>query len=231
MMENPFKRRDLAFMLSGVIVALVFAVVGIPYNWPLVVDIVSLRIIIVPAILSLYFVYRGIDSIGGEVSEALKHIGVGLAAETALFVPLVNWHLRGMESLYGFSSGSAFILLHGFAFVGFIAITEGFKNLKEAEKESERTLSDSEEDDYREYVEIAVSAEETSIGESIARAQARQVEGLELDEEGNFDEISGSAKEVFEELLDNYESISGDVARKIIIRKIEDETGDEVTGQ
>lgn len=75
---------------------------------------------------------------------------------------------------------------------------------------------------YEEVIEVAIEKESNVLGEEAAINAAQDVEGLNVDDDGNILGIDGSGKKVIEKLVSNYEDIGGSVTASLIARKIKD---------
>lgn len=122
----PLERFDYILMAVGLAIALLVAILGIFLQWSLLIDIYLIWLMIIPALVGLTYVYRTVQLSGGVIGRGLSVIGLGLAIQILLFVPLVQWHLEGMPPWLGLETGAVFVLLHGMALVGFATTTYGF---------------------------------------------------------------------------------------------------------
>lgn len=124
-------RGDRVLMAGWLVVSLIAGVLGQLIQWTYALDILLIWIMIVPALVGLFFVYRGVQRVGGLIARNLTILGVGLFVHILLFVPLVQWHLELMPAWIGIPSGAWYVLLHGMSGVGFLTTTYAFYRFAE----------------------------------------------------------------------------------------------------
>lgn len=78
--------------------------------------------------------------------------------------------------------------------------------------------------DYEPLIEGVIQQEKAIIG-LVAITKARQVEGLEIDDDGNVESLEGDGEEIFTALIEAYKSVVGE-AVMTAIRQYESEEGD-----
>ncbi len=81
---------------------------------------------------------------------------------------------------------------------------------------------------YEEIAEAAVKREMEIIGEQIAIKIAKETEGIEIDDDGNVENITGEGKEVIGNLVSGYEDKVGKVAVTLISKAIKEAGGAEL---
>lgn len=78
--------------------------------------------------------------------------------------------------------------------------------------------------DYEPLIEGVIQQEKSIIG-LVALTKARQVEGLEIDDDGNVESLNGDGQEIFSDLVESYKSVVGE-AVMTAIRQYESEEGE-----
>jgi|GEM_PF-3110805 len=75
-------------------------------------------------------------------------------------------------------------------------------------------------DNYAELVEAAIQREMDILGDQQAVAMAREIEGLDVEDDGSVTEIDRPSMDVLEALVDAYVEESGDIAAFVIARRL-----------
>jgi hypothetical protein len=75
-------------------------------------------------------------------------------------------------------------------------------------------------DNYAELVEAAIRREMDILGDDQAVVMARDIDGLDVDDDGTVTGIDRSSMDVLEELVDAYVEVSGDIAAFVIARRL-----------
>lgn len=81
---------------------------------------------------------------------------------------------------------------------------------------------------YGQVIEAAIERESGILGEQKAVEKAKEVDGLEIDEEGHVLDIEGEGQQVLKRLVDRYEEVGGSVTASLIARRIKKIGGDEL---
>lgn len=76
--------------------------------------------------------------------------------------------------------------------------------------------------DYTDLIEAAIQKMFTVTSEEVALRQARSVPDLDIDEDGNVNELRASGEDVLRELVDAYGEIMGGVAKSLIAYELRD---------
>ncbi len=80
---------------------------------------------------------------------------------------------------------------------------------------------------YKDIAQKIVDREMEVIGQQLAMRTAREVEGIEINDEGDIQELEGEGKKLIDELVKGYEEKTGKVAVSIIARTVKEIGGDE----
>jgi len=83
---------------------------------------------------------------------------------------------------------------------------------------------------YEKIIETSIKKEMTLLGDPVALRQARKVEGLEVNDDGEITNLEGDGLELFEELVSSYEDVSGPVVDALIAKELNDVFGENLEG-
>ena len=75
---------------------------------------------------------------------------------------------------------------------------------------------------YKEVIQTAIDREKQIIGDEMAFSVVESVEGIQIDDEGEIQDIKRDNKEVLDDLVAEFCRVSGDIAKSIIARAITD---------
>lgn len=81
---------------------------------------------------------------------------------------------------------------------------------------------------YNDIIEASIKKEMNLLGAPVALRQARKVDNLEIDDDGNITSIDGDGLEIFRDLLDSYEDASGPVVDSLISKELEEKFGEDL---
>ncbi|MFB6203169.1 MAG: hypothetical protein ABEK01_01615 [Candidatus Nanohaloarchaea archaeon] len=71
-----------------------------------------------------------------------------------------------------------------------------------------------------EVIEAAIEKEADTLGEGTAYKYAREVEGLEIDEDGNVTSIDGDTQQILANLVLKYVDYAGDISATLIAHEL-----------
>ncbi|MFB6115823.1 MAG: hypothetical protein ABEK04_06085, partial [Candidatus Nanohalobium sp.] len=125
-MKTNLTKRDKGLIASLILFAIISGVAGHFMGWEIEIDSTDFWQALLPALASIYFIYRTNRIWGGEVQRFLKVIGIGLVMHALLWGLIVQWHISGMPSAFSFSPAAIYVILHGLSAVAFAMTAYGF---------------------------------------------------------------------------------------------------------
>lgn len=134
-MKTNLTRKDKALIAGLIAFALISGFAGHVFGWNIELDSTDFWQALIPALASMYFIYRTNRMWGGEVLRFLTVIGAGITMHAVLWGVIVQWHISGMPALLGFSSAAIYVLLHGMSAVAFLITAYGFYLFYESSKD------------------------------------------------------------------------------------------------
>lgn len=81
--------------------------------------------------------------------------------------------------------------------------------------------------DYKKLIEMSIAAQSQMLGKEAAIGLLREIEDLEVDPEGNVQEIGKNPEATLVEVVEKYEQALGPVGPAVIARSIEKQLGEE----
>lgn len=82
--------------------------------------------------------------------------------------------------------------------------------------------------EYREAIETAIDKEKDVLGRKTALQVAENVSGLEVDEDGEVQELAGEARAVLDDLVESYQDVGGSVSASLIAKRLKKEDLDDL---
>jgi hypothetical protein len=137
-MRTNLTRRDKALIAGLICFALLAGITGHVLGWEIELDSTDFWQALIPALASIYFIYRTNRMWGGDVLRFLTVIGAGITMHAVLWGLIVQWHISGMPAFLGFSPAAIYILLHGLSAVAFLTTGYGFYLFYQSSKEKDK---------------------------------------------------------------------------------------------
>lgn len=81
---------------------------------------------------------------------------------------------------------------------------------------------------YEEMIQTAVDRQKKALGADSAISHAKEVDGLDITDEGVVEGLSRDGADVLADLVDEYQTVGGPVSLSLVARALEDEYGDEL---
>ncbi|PSH00745.1 MAG: hypothetical protein BRC30_01915 [Nanohaloarchaea archaeon SW_7_46_7] len=129
------ENRDYGIILGAfallLIVSTVSMILELPIKVEAVVDLINVLVIFA----SLYFVYKGVNLVGGEIGRAMSIAAVGIGYYGIYILPHLYYHIASPEMIGPFGADSVEIFLHTSTTLTFFVIAWGFYQLYESGKE------------------------------------------------------------------------------------------------
>jgi len=130
-----FEKKDYGIILGAFVLLLlgstVSMILDLPIQFEALVDISSALVIYA----SLYFVYKGVDLVGGEVGRAMTIVAVGVGYYGLYILPHLYYHIASPEMIGPFGADSVEIFLHTSTTLTFFVIAWGFYEMYEGGKQ------------------------------------------------------------------------------------------------
>lgn len=130
-----FEKKDYTIILGAfallLIASTVSMVLGLSIKVEAVVDLASVLVILS----SLYFVYKGINLVGGKVGRAMSIVAVGVGYYGLYIMPHLYYHITSPEMIGPLPAIPVEIFLHTSTTMTFFVIAWGFYRLYKGGKE------------------------------------------------------------------------------------------------
>lgn len=128
-MKLDLTGRDKAVLVFLFLFAVVSGFAGEVYGWTIEIDSTDFWQALLPALASVYFIYRTRQKWGGHAGRNISVIGAGLLLHATLWGLVAQWHIAGMPPVIGLNSATIFVLLHGTGALAFLLTALGFYGL------------------------------------------------------------------------------------------------------
>lgn len=81
---------------------------------------------------------------------------------------------------------------------------------------------------YEEIIQTAIDRQKKALGADSAISHAREIDGLEVSDEGEVEGLSRDGADVLADLLEEYQAVGGPVSLSLVARALKEKYGDEL---
>jgi hypothetical protein len=130
-----FKKQDYAVVLGALALLLVASTVSMVLGFSIRVEAIVDLATALMILSSLYFVYKGVNLVGGTVGRAMTIVGLGVGYYGIYILPHLYYHIVQPENIGPLPAVPTEIFFHTSTTMVFFVIAWGFYRLYEGGKE------------------------------------------------------------------------------------------------
>ncbi|MFQ3308149.1 MAG: hypothetical protein ACI977_000371 [Candidatus Nanohaloarchaea archaeon] len=126
MVLDSLTRKDFGVIGAGLAVLLTGSIISMVLNLPIQTEALGDLILAVSVIFAMYFVYKGINLVGGVAGRGLALVAISVGYYGIYILPHLYWHITGVRAIGPISGAAIETFFHASTALIFFIAAWGF---------------------------------------------------------------------------------------------------------